>query len=297
MQWEPWSFESAPGFVLRGWRTVPRGLPVIHFVHGNGYCGRVYSPFLEALVPHYDLFLSDVQGHGDSDLGPRFLGWHGNARVTMQVWTHFAEDYAHVPVIGMGHSFGGILTLLMASENPSLFDRLVLLDPVMFPPAMLGVMRFTETLGLYKRNQLAQRARQRGRIWPHRAAAWDYFHQRGIFRGWDDRALTAYIDHALKPTQDGQLTLKCPPEREAEIFSSCPAGLWKAVRRLQTTTDILYGEGTYPFVPRGVAHAKRRNPHIHAEVVPGHHCFMQEFPEDTANTLEHLLAGHSTTSA
>ena len=290
MDWQRWTFEAEPGFVLRGWHTAPRGLPVIHFVHGNGYCGRVYEPFLIQLADRFDLFLSDVQGHGDSDLGPRFLGWAGNAEITGRIWAHFRSLYPDVRRIGMGHSFGGVLTLFMSAAEPSLFDRLVLLDPVLFPPGMLRAMRFAESVGVYQRNQMAQRARKRGREWQDRGAAWEYFHQRGIFRGWDDRALAAYLDHALRTHPDGRLTLKCPPEREAEIFSSSPKGLWKAVSRISVPTDIFYGEGTYPFVPRGVTHARRRNPHIHGHCVPGHHCFMQEFPEATAETIKALLS-------
>ncbi|NVJ12128.1 alpha/beta hydrolase, partial [Myxococcus sp. AM001] len=43
MQLLPWSHDCSAGFTLRGWHTPPSGKPVLHFLHGNGYCRRVYT--------------------------------------------------------------------------------------------------------------------------------------------------------------------------------------------------------------------------------------------------------------
>ena len=47
---------------------------MLHFLHGNGLSSLTYAPMLRHLSEHFDLFLSDVQGHGDSDHGSRFRG-------------------------------------------------------------------------------------------------------------------------------------------------------------------------------------------------------------------------------
>ena len=61
MQLLPWSHASSAGFTLRGWHSPASGKPVLHFLHGNGYCGRVYQPLLEHLAEDFDLWLCDVQ--------------------------------------------------------------------------------------------------------------------------------------------------------------------------------------------------------------------------------------------
>ncbi|NUL20695.1 alpha/beta hydrolase, partial [Agrobacterium tumefaciens] len=74
MQLIPWSHSTSAGFTLRGWHGQPSGKPLLHFLHGNGFCGRTYTPLLQALAEDFDLWLCDIQGHGDSDHGGRFLG-------------------------------------------------------------------------------------------------------------------------------------------------------------------------------------------------------------------------------
>ena len=63
-----WEKQSAAGHRVSGYHSEPSGRPVIHFIHGNGYNGLVYWPLLRRLHEHYDLFISDIQGHGESDV-------------------------------------------------------------------------------------------------------------------------------------------------------------------------------------------------------------------------------------
>jgi pimeloyl-ACP methyl ester carboxylesterase len=125
--------------------------------------------------------------------------------------------------------------------------------------------------------------------WPSRAAAWDYLHQRGIFRGIEDEALACYIDHGLSHGPDG-LRLKCPREIETQIFSSMPRGLWRAVTAVQCPVFILHGRSSYPFVTAGAIRAARLNPRITVDSLPGRHCFMLERPREAHHKVAHYLA-------
>ena len=284
----PWSHPTSAGFTLRGWHTPPSGKPLLHFLHGNGYCGRVYSPLLIALCEDFDLWLCDVQGHGDSDHGGRFHGWNRSAELALEAFAAGADDFADAPRFALGHSFGGVLTSLMLAQQPQLFRRAVLLDPVLFSPAMIGVMALSDVVGLSRRTSLASKALKRRSSWPDRAAAHAALHGRGMFRGWDEAAFDAYIQHALKDTAQG-VELKCRPSREADIFSSFPKRLWPSLSKVTTPTQVLYGQHSYPFVARSVARWCAGNAHVSAQVVAGGHCFMQEFPEDSAARVRAFL--------
>ena len=52
-----WAHRASAGFTLRGWHSRPSGKPVLHFLHGNGFCTRTYEPMLgllaTSLVPAY----------------------------------------------------------------------------------------------------------------------------------------------------------------------------------------------------------------------------------------------------
>ena len=163
----PWSHESSAGFTLRGWHTPPSGKPLLHFIHGNGFCTRTYEPMLEKLAGHFDHWLCDMQGHGDSD--------HG-----------------------------------------------------------------------------------------------------GAFRGWEEEARRAHVRHALREEPGQGVTLKCLPEREAEIFESSPHGLWRALSRIAIPVRLIHGDQTYPFVRQSALQLAGRNPMVTVESLPGGHCFMQE---------------------
>ncbi len=281
MQLIPWQYQTHAGFTLQGMRSIPSGKPLLHLLHGNGFCSQMYWPMLSLLQNESDLFLSDAQGHGYSEHGGSFVGWNQSAAFAHEALQAHLAEYRDVPVYGVGHSFGGVLTALLHSEPHSPFTAALLLDPVLFTPGMLRSMRVLKWFGLYRHNPLARRAVKRRRFFPDKQAAWDYFHQRGMFKGWHPDALSAYIEHGLSETAQG-LTLRCAPEREAEIFASFPQRLWPSLQRTDKPIQLIYGENSYPFVRKSASLFKQKCPQLQVLQVKGGHCFMQEDPEHSA---------------
>ncbi|MBF8733515.1 alpha/beta hydrolase [Pseudomonas guariconensis] len=288
MQLIPWSHESSEGFTLRGWRSPASGRPLLHFLHGNGFCCLAYQPLLMHLSEHFDLWLSDVQGHGDSDHGGVFRGWNRSAALAVEAFDAGRGEYGDVPRFAVGHSFGGVLTGLILATEPHLFERAVLLDPVLFSRRMIGVMGAAALVGLHRRHALARKAATRRSHWPDRGAALASLKGRGIFKGWTDASLHAYVEHAIGECGEG-VVLKCRPSREVEIFSSFPERMWTHLARIQTPTRILYGEHTYPFVPHSVQRLAALNRQVSVQQVPGGHCFMQEDPAAAAEQVVSFL--------
>ncbi|MBV6848769.1 alpha/beta fold hydrolase [Xanthomonas euvesicatoria] len=288
MQLRPWYHPTSAGFTLRGWYTKPSGKPLLHFLHGTGYCGRVYEPMLSLLAEDFDLWLCDVQGHGDSDHGGRFHGWNRNADLAIEAFEALRGPFGEVPRFALGHSFGGVLTCLILARHPGLFQRAVLLDPVLFSPMMIGSMELLDVIGLAQYNSLAKKAKKRRWQWSNRNDAYASLYGRGMFKGWVHAGFDAYIQHALKEV-DGGVELKCQPRREAEIFGSFPRRLWPSLAEVMTPTEILHGAHTYPFVTRSVSRWCARNGYVHRKVVLGGHCFMQEHPADSAKRITAFL--------
>ncbi|WP_323114756.1 alpha/beta hydrolase [Pseudomonas guariconensis] len=291
MQLIPWSHESSEGFTLRGWHSPASGRPLLHFLHGNGFCSLAYQPLLMHLGEHFDLWLSDVQGHGDSDHGGVFRGWNRSAALAVEAFEAGRGEFGDVPRFAVGHSFGGVLTGLVLAREPHLFQRAVLLDPVLFSRRMIGMMGAAALVGLHRRHALARKAATRRSHWPDREAALVSLKGRGIFKGWADASLHAYVEHAIGECGEG-VVLKCRPSREVEIFSSFPARMWTQMARIQTPTRILYGEHTYPFVPHSVQRLAALNHQVTALQVPGGHCFMQEDPAAAAEQVVGFLQAH-----
>lgn len=289
MQLIPWSFPCPPGFTLRGHMSPPSGKPLLHMLHGNGFSSLMYQPLLSILSEHFDLFLSDAQGHGDSDHGGLFVGWNQSAELALAALQAHLPLFGDVKVYALGHSFGGVLTAMINSGANSPFCQVILLDPVLFTPWMLRTMQGLDLLGLYRLNPMAKKALKRRQHWPDSNHAAKYLQQRALFASWHPDALSAYIRHSMRQEQDG-LRLKCRPEREAEIFASYPKRLWQALRQPCSDTLVLYGDQSYPFVAKAVTRWQRLNQAVQIRQVKGDHCFMQQYPSQTAALiLQHWL--------
>jgi pimeloyl-ACP methyl ester carboxylesterase len=287
---KPWQYKVSNGLTLRGHYTPPTGKPVIHMLHGNGFNGLVYEKFLAPFQEHFDLFFSNAVGHGDSDSNGRFLSWDHSAVNFVEVWQHFSAMWPNVEHIGMGHSFGAVNTVLMNRLDPGSFNRLVLLDPIIGSPTWVFSANLLQIFGLSKRLPLAKQAAIRTRHWPNEEALWNYFHQRGIFKGWDDDCLRSYLQHAMNQDEQGEFHLKCPPEIEAGIFASYTRNLWPALRAIRQQTDLYFGSSSYPFVVKSARVLDRDFATITSHEMAGGHCFMQQHPEASSEkVLENLL--------
>ncbi|RZI85661.1 MAG: alpha/beta hydrolase [Rubrivivax sp.] len=289
MQLLAWTHATPEGFTLRGWHTPPSGKPLLHFLHGNGFCGRVYEPMLAHLAADFDLWLSDAQGHGDSDRGEQFVGWNRSAELAVQALKAHAPLFGPVPRYALGHSFGGVLTCLALAEHPELFERAVLLDPVILTPPLLWAMQLGQWTGMAGHSDLARKARARRQHWPDRDSARESLQGRGVYKGWSEAALQAFVDHALREAPDGSVELKCDPRLEAEIFSSAAQGLWAALARVKTPIEVIHADNTFPFIAQSVQQWRFINRHVSARTTPGGHCFMQENPAEAARLTRDCL--------
>lgn len=286
--WLHYSVQTAEGFSIRGQRTLCHegsSKPVFHFIHGNSYSGLTYLPVWQALSPYADIILHDAQGHGDSDHGGPFVGWNRSAAIASDIARQLQQYYPERPMIGLGHSFGGVLTSLMAASDSKLFHQLLLLDPIVFTPGMLRWMQPLQWMRLYSHNPIAKKARKRRNEWMSLNSVMDSLRGRGMFRGWTESALRAYAEFATEPTEEGGRRLKCTPEREAEIFSSYARGLWSSLPRIEVPTQAWIGERSYPFVHQAMQRWQKKNANFSYHTVPGGHCFMLEHPEETAQRL------------
>ena len=187
-----------------------------------------------------------VRGHGDSDAGGIYPGWNKSAKNFEQAWLHYAHLWANVPKIALAHSYGAVMTTLMMSKKTNQFDYGILMDPVYSPPKMAKAMSLMSNLGLMKKMPLAKQAKIRTVEWPSYDAAWDYFYQRGTFKGWQDNCLESYLNHALEQCENGALHLKCPASIESAIFASYVNKLWPAIKAIKKPMTIMYGEKNIP---------------------------------------------------
>jgi len=197
--------------------------PLVFMHHANGFCAGTLGLVAQALVPRYRVIGMDARGHGDSSK-PEDPGAYA--------WAHFSADYLAVAerladecgggrvAVGLGHSFGGTAVLGAAALRPELFDRLVLVDPVIPPPPAMLAAYDADPERVTRISRLVDGARNRRSVWPSFADAREHFSKRSLFAGWLPDALDLYIEHGLRQRADGQVELRCPGDLEAMVFSA-----------------------------------------------------------------------------
>ncbi len=272
------------------WVTWPgRGAPA-HLAPANGFPPQVYEPLLAKLrhrLAPFALLPYAMRAPGPP---PRNLEWAALAdEMAQHLRTRGAQG-----LVGIGHSLGGVLTLMAAVRHPGLFAYLVLLDPVFLAPWVLAVMRLLRVLGREYRFPLARKALRRRRVFAGRSEAAAHYRSRALFRGWHPDAFAAYIAHGLRSRADGQVELAYDPAWEAAIFARVPVDVWAWIRRAARAglpALVLYGEHSDIYRPAVVRRLRRIWPQARLVRIPGHgHLFPMQAPEATVAALEPVLA-------
>ena len=210
--------------------------PVMLCAHANGFGGRLWELLARELRGEFRVLAFDARGHGDSSspAEPDAYAWEELARDLTALTTALERERGIERIdCGVGNSFGGSLTLSAAARLPGRFGCLVLVDPVVMPPAADAAVSGRGV-------EMVERARQRRSLWPSRAAARSAYASRELFADWSPEALDLYVEHGLRERADGQFELKCRGEVEAEIFARGGAfNLFAEARRLQTPATLL----------------------------------------------------------
>ncbi len=267
------------------WVTFPgEGAPA-HLAPANGFPPQVYAPLLAHLSDRLAPFA----------LVPYAMRAPVPPRRDLE-WVALADEMAHHlqargarDLVGLGHSLGGVLTLMAAVRYPGLFRALVLMDPVFLPPWVLWGMRVLRALRQEGRFPLARKARRRRAVFASREEAAARYRGRALFRRWHPEAFAAYIRHGLRPRADGQVELAYDPAWEATIFARVPVDVWGWIgraARLDLPALVLYGEHSEIYRPPVVRLLRRVWPQARLVRIAGHgHMFPMEAPEATAQAI------------
>jgi pimeloyl-ACP methyl ester carboxylesterase len=223
--------------------------PLVLMHHANGFCAGTLGLVADGLVPRFRVVGMDARGHGDSSQpdGPDAYRWEAFAEDLLAVAEALAPQHGGRVAVGLGHSFGGTSVLGAAARRPNLFERLVLVDPVVPPPPASVV---ADPARQERITRLIEGARKRRSLWPSRAEARAHFAERSLFQNWLPAALDLYIEYGFRERPDGQVELKCPGAVEAAIFGAAGSlDVAALARRVTTPTKILWAtHGDFPRV-------------------------------------------------
>ncbi|HSW72535.1 MAG TPA: alpha/beta hydrolase [Chlamydiales bacterium] len=120
---------QANGINIHYLRTGGNKPPVI-LLHGLMTSGGCWTPLARTLEEDYDIFMPDARGHGSSTVPDRGYRYDILAADVLGL----IEALGLTTPILLGHSMGGLMASVVASQNPDLLRGLVLVDPPFLTP-------------------------------------------------------------------------------------------------------------------------------------------------------------------
>lgn len=229
----------------------------VYLAHATSFCGAVWRPVVDALEG-VDCVSWDFAGHGS---GPE---------LSLPVdWTVFGEqvlDETRPGGIGVGHSMGACALIMAQLTDPSRFEFLLLVEPVIFPGPHVR-----------QEHRLSVIASKRRRSFESRAAARENLVAKDAFAAWDSRALDGYVECGLKG--EGPVELACDPEVEADIYRASNAhATWDRLGEVDIPILVLAGEESDTIPPKFARQQAAQFRRAGVEIVPdtGHFLPMDE---------------------
>lgn len=255
---------------------------LIHFAHGNGFPSLCYKQFLQQFETEYDCCYIDKIGHD-----PRFPVTENWLRLVDEL-IDSVRSQAQRPLIGMGHSLGGVLTFLAAIKEPQLFKVIVLIDAPILNRLKSKAIRLAKIMGAIDRLTPAFRTRARKSHWESREQLIAYLQSRDLFSTFTKECLEDYITYGCECDAHG-CSLRFDKQVEYDIFRTIPHHLYHYEGSLTIPCYLFYGEKSKTVDPIDRRYMKKHYA-VHAYKMPGTHMLPMEYPEQLARKIMDVLS-------
>jgi pimeloyl-ACP methyl ester carboxylesterase len=261
------------------------GLPAIVFSHANGFPAGTYRLLFEAWR---------AAGHAVHAID-RF--GHDPRHPVTSNWPHlrdqliaFIEAEVRGPALLVGHSLGGILSVIVAAERPDLARGVLLLDAPVIAGWRAHGLRAAKASGLVRRLTAGRIARGRRQQWPSCEAVGEHFARKAAFARWDPRVLADYVAAGFVP-RGGHVALAFERDIEARIYETLPhhVGALLARQPLRCPLGFIGGRQSRELQQAGLAPTQRLAGDFF-EWTDGTHLFPMEHPDAAAGLVIRMAA-------
>lgn len=221
--------------------------PPLHLMPANGFPPQCYLPLLRALPGYRSFCLPPRALWGDQSVPAGYRGWDEAADDLLAgLEAHKIHD-----TVAIGHSLGGIVSMLALLKQPGRFRALIMLDPILLPQQALDFAARAWQDGTIKQFPKVQAARRRRRRFDSRADAFRRFREKPLFADWTDEALWLYVRQGTIASADGSgIELVWTPEWEAHYFATVYRRIWQDLPKLNGLAPALVlrarGSDTFP---------------------------------------------------
>jgi len=198
--------------------------PLLHLAHANAYPFGCYTSFLKPFADKYNIIGMHTRAM-----------WPDSAPSSIKNWEVFGDDLieffserSFTGAIGIGHSMGAIYSLLAARKRPELFQKIIMIDPVILPPAIYYAMKMPDFIKK-RMNPLMLSAERRKDRWNTKEEAIEYLKSKKVYQRFHPESFEDFVNHGLKE-EEGTVRLAFPREWEAKIYSSV-TNIWSLLKK------------------------------------------------------------------
>jgi len=253
----------------------------VQFSHANGFPARSYSYLLE-LLNNTKVNFVEKFGHGDYRFNKDLNNFADELIESI-------ENYSSEPVIGIGHSLGGVVTLLAATRRPELFKKVILLDPVLFSKRKRIVVWLFLKVGVTDWHNIIKKTVRRRTHFSDQKEIRKIYQNKKLFKRFHPRCFDDYLKYGFKTTERG-VELTFSSEIEAEIFRYIQLKVPPNIDKLNGV--LIYGKYSDTFWKSDMKWWKRKFPNFEIVSFKGGHLFPFEKPEETAQLLNKYISGN-----
>ena len=252
----------------------------IHFAHANGFPAKTYNKLFAFLAEEFEIGF--IERHGHNPKFPVTDNWKSlKDELKAEIETRYSQ-----PIIGIGHSLGGILHLLTAVENPEFYKQIILLDaPIIsrFSSRSLHVLKMTKLIDRYSPSKITRFRRNR---WQTKAEAFEHFKAKPKFDAFDEDVLRDYVEHGTVQSHKG-FKLFFKPSIEARIYRTIPHHLPALRGKLKVPTAYIGGTDSREARLARLSFMQKHFP-IDLHFLEGSHLFPLEIPIQTAEKIKEI---------
>lgn len=255
---------------------------MIHFAHANGFPSACYKVMLTELKVKYDLKYVSMLGH-DHEY-PLDDNWSSLVEEVLDsITTQFDQ-----PIVGVGHSLGGVVILLAACRRPELFKQVIMLDAPVFGFLKSMMIRLIKALNLIHLVTPSKQASRRKTRWESIEKAKQYFLEKPLYQSFEPECLEDYLQNALLIDENGQCRLKFSREIESHIFKTVPHFVYKHIKNLSVPVSLIYSDSSHIIAPYELR-IMRKKFNIQTYACLGSHLFPFEYPKQAANLIDKAI--------
>lgn len=275
--------------------SPPSPKPLIIFSHGNSFPASTYGVMIRSLEAR-GYQVRSVEKFGHDPAYPVSSNWPHLVQQLADFTAAQVQETGQSAFL-VGHSLGGLLSILCAARNPLLGGKpvrgVLLLDSPVIGVWRAAGLKLAKRSGLVSSVSPGAISRKRKNQWLGKDEALAHFSSKKTFAAWDQEVLRDYIEHGTHDATDAieaRRHLSFDRDVETAIYNTLPHNLEQVLKQhpLQCPVAFIGGLQSTEMRQVGMALTKKIT-RGRITMLDGSHLFLLEKPLAAAAAIEAAL--------